>query len=223
MSKIRSLTDLQDRLDKGLSWRLKEVSYVKGSARTATSYAQAALIRAGVPLIYAHWEGFIKEASEAYLTYVSSQNLVYGDLASCFVVFGAKKHVMSIVESRKSAINIEVVEFFRKSTATQANLALSNAVNTESNLSSTVFENIALSLGVALGQYTPYANLIDKVLLDRRNKIAHGEYLDIDWPAFENLIEEVLKLLRMYKTDIENLASTQAFRAEVPQVPQVPA
>jgi hypothetical protein len=219
MSKIRSLPDLQDRLDKGLSWRVKEVSYVKGSARSATSFAQAALIRAGVPLIYAHWEGFIKEASEAYLTYVSSQNLLYRDLASCFVVFGAKKHVTSIIESRRSAVNIEVVEFFRRSATTQANLALSNAVNTESNLSSTVFENIAMSLGIALNQYIPYANLIDKVLLERRNRIAHGEYLDIDWAAFEDLIDEVLKLLRMYKTDIENLASTQAFRVQAPQVP----
>lgn len=146
MSKIRSLSDLQDRLDKGLSWRVKEVSYVKGSARSARSYAQVALIRAGVPLIYAHWEGFVKEASEAYLAYVSSQNLLYRELASCFVVFGAKKHVMSLIDSRRSAVNIEAVEFFRKSAATPANLALSNAVNTESNLSSTVFENIAISL-----------------------------------------------------------------------------
>lgn len=214
MSKVRSLGELQDRLDKGLSWRLKEVSYIKSNTRSATSYAQAALLRAGVPLIYAHWEGFVKEASEAYLAYVASQKLNYGELASCFVVFGAKKHVANLVQSRRSAINIQAVDFFRKSAVIQADLSMSNAVNTESNLSSTVFENIAISIGVSTAPYAAYANLIDKVLLDRRNKIAHGEYLDIDAPAFEHLVEEVLMLLRMYKTDIENLASMQAFRSD---------
>lgn len=213
--KIRSLGELQDSLDKGLSWRLKEVSYISSNTRSAKSFAQAALLRAGVPLIYAHWEGFVKEASEAYLTYVASQKLRYGELASCFVVFGAKKYVASLIDSRRSEVNIEAVEFFRRNTVVQADLSVSNAVNTESNLSSTVFENIAISLGISIAPYQAYANLIDKVLLARRNKIAHGEYLDIDASAFEQLAEEILALLRMYKTDIENLASLQAFRNKV--------
>lgn len=212
MSKIRSLTDLQDRLDKGLSWRIKEVAYIKSNAKSAKSYAQAAYLRAGVPLIYAHWEGFVKEASESYLSYVANQRLRYGELASCFVVFGAKKHVANLVDSRRSAVNIEAVEFIRASEGIQSDLILSNAVNTESNLSSTVFGNIAMSLGVPVDRYTTFANLIDKSLLDRRNKIAHGEYLDIDSQAFESLADEVLDLLRMYKTDIENLASTKAYQ-----------
>lgn len=212
MSKIRSLTDLQDALDKGLSWRMREVAYIKSNAKSAKSYAQAAYLRAGVPLIYAHWEGFVKEASESYLSYVANQKLRYGELASCFVVFGAKKHVANLVHSRQSAVNIEAVEFIRASEGIQSDLVLSNAVNTESNLSSTVFGNIAMSLGVPVDRYTTFANLIDKSLLDRRNKIAHGEYLDIDSQAFESLADEVLDLLRMYKTDIENLASTKAYQ-----------
>ena len=73
------------------------------------------------------------------------------------------------------------------------------------------FENIATSVGVTLTSYSAYANLIDKTLVDRRNKIAHGEYLELDGAAFASLAEDVVKLLRMYKNDIENLASTKAF------------
>jgi hypothetical protein len=213
VSKIRTIGDLQDALDKGLSWRIKEVLYVKGNAISAKSSAQATYLRAGVPLFYAHWEGFVKEASETYLEFVSNQNLRYRELASCFVVFGAKKHLANMINARRSSLNIEVVEFFRTSPEARANLALSNAVNTESNLSSTVFENIALSIGVKTGPYAAFANFIDKSLLDRRNKIAHGEYLDVDSSAFEKLADEVLILLRMYKTDIENLATLKAYCA----------
>lgn len=215
MSKIRSLSDLQDALDRSLAWRLKEIVYVKSNAISAKSYAQAALLRAGVPLIYAHWEGFVKGASEIYLEYVANQHLRYEELASCFVVFAAKKHVTNLVQSKRAAINIEVVDFFRKSNGKPANISLSNAVNTEANLSSIVFQNIATSLGIQTQRYSAYSNLLDQSLLDRRNKIAHGEYLDIDAVAFGNLADEVLNLLRMYKTDIENLASTNAYRIPV--------
>lgn len=212
MSKIRTLSDLQDALDKALAWRLKEIAYVKSNAKSSKSFAQAALLRAGVPLIYAHWEGFVKSASEAYLEYVANQHLRFEELASCFVVFAAKKQVASLIQSKRASVNIEIVEFFRNSGGKQANISLSNGVNTESNLSSVVFENIATSLGISVDRYIAYANLLDKSLLERRNKIAHGEYLDIDAAAFEALADEVLGLLRMYKTDIENKASMNAFR-----------
>lgn len=215
MSKIRTLADLQDALDKALAWRLKEIAYVKSNAKSLKSFSQAALLRAGVPLIYAHWEGFVKGASEAYLEYVANKHLRYEELASCFVVFAAKKHVANLAQSNRATVNIEAVDFFRNSTGKQANISLSGAVNTEANLSSVVFENIATSLGIPIDQYVAYANLLDKSLLERRNKIAHGEYLDIDATAFENLADEVLGLLRMYKTDIENMASMNAFRVAV--------
>ncbi|MRT18823.1 hypothetical protein FYM52_00385 [Comamonas sp. CAH-2] len=215
MSKIRTLSDLQDALDKSLAWRLKEIAYVKSNAMSASSYAQAALLRAGVPLIYAHWEGFVKGASEVYLEYVANQHLRYEELASCFVVFAAKKHLTSLVQSKRAAINIEAVDFFRNNSGKAANISLSNAVDTESNLSSVVFQNIAISLGIQTERYAVYSNFLDKSLLERRNKIAHGEYLDIDAEAFGKLADEVLNLLRMYKTDIENLASTTAYRIRV--------
>lgn len=213
MSKIRGISDLQASLDEALSWRIKEIAYVRSNVRKASSFAQATYVRAGVPLLYAHWEGFIKRASEAYLEYVASQNLTFDQLANCFVVFGVKGHLNNLIDSRKSSATIEAVNFMRTSGAKVANISLSNAINTGSNLSSSVFANIATSVGVDINKYAAYSNLIDESLLNRRNKIAHGEYLDLDADAFDGLIEEVLVLLRQYKNDIENLASTAAYKS----------
>lgn len=182
---------------------------VKGNS----SLGQTTVIRAGVPLLYAHWEGFVKQASQDYLNFVSCQRLNYGDLAACFVVFGAKKHLTSITASRKTSINIEAVDFFRRCASERADLVLSNAIDTKSNLNSDIFENIAMSIGVPVRPYDSYYNLIDVSLLARRNKIAHGEYLDLRVEDFRGLSDDVVKLLRMYKTDVENLASVSAFRA----------
>lgn len=211
MTKLRTLSEFQDALDKSFAWRLREVSYIRTTALGSESFAQVALLRAGLPLLYAHWEGFVKQASEIYIGYVSEQRIPYQQLASCFVVFGAKKHLLHLTQSKSATANIEAVEFLRTSESLASVLALSTSVNTESNLSSIVFENIATSIGVTLAPYSAYANLIDKTLVDRRNKIAHGEFLELDVAAFLSLAEDVTKLLRMYKNDIENLASTKAF------------
>lgn len=212
MSKIKTPSQLQDSLDKGFSWRLKEIADLKVAVKQKTSLAQATLIRAGVPLLYAHWEGFVKQASEDYLNFVSCQRLSYGDLKSCFVVFGAKKHLATITKSQRTSINIEVVDFFRCCATMRADLVLSSAIDTKSNLNSAIFENIALSIGITLSSYDAYYKLIDESLLARRNKIAHGEYLDLDSETFRELADEVINLLRMYKTDIENLAMVGAFK-----------
>lgn len=213
MSKIRGLSDLQASLDEALSWRIKEIAYLRSNAKRTISSAQTTYVRAGVPLLYAHWEGFIKHASEAYLEYVANQNLTFDQLANCFVVFGAKGHLNNLVDSRKSATTIAAVNFMRTSGATIAKISLSNAINTESNLSSNVFANIATSVGVDFRKYAGYSNLIDESLLNRRNKIAHGERLDLSVDTFDGLVEEVLILLRHYKNDIENLASTAAYKS----------
>ncbi len=190
--KIRAISILQDELDKSFAWRVKEISGLKMSVDAkALSLAQVTLIRAGVPLLYAHWEGFVKQASEYYLSYVAHQNLKFGELASCFVVFGAKKHLSNITESGRSHLNITVVDFFRGCAEQRANLSLSNAINTKSNLKSEVFSDIAMSLGVPLEPYSAHFNFIDESLLARRNAIAHGEYLDVDADSFRGLADEV--------------------------------
>jgi MAE_28990/MAE_18760-like HEPN len=213
VSKLRTVQQLQDCLDEGFAWRLKEVADLKVSTRRNTSLAQATLLRAGVPLLYAHWEGFVKQSSQDYLTFVANQRLSYGELSSCFVVFGAKKHLANLVQARRADVNIAAVEFFRTCLVDRADLALSGVVNTEHNLNANVFANIAVSVGVATDPYEPYFNLIDESLVARRNKIAHGEHLDLNANDFRLLADNVINLLRMYKTNLENLASTEAFRA----------
>ncbi|WP_200884660.1 MAE_28990/MAE_18760 family HEPN-like nuclease [Burkholderia pseudomallei] len=206
------MNQLQEFLDQGFSWRLKEIADLKVVVRGSSSLSQATIIRAGVPLVYAHWEGFVKQASQDYLRYVTGQRLSYQELASCFVVFGAKKHLSGIVESRKSAINIAAVDFFRNKLNERADLALSNAIDAKSNLNYEVFQNIAVSIGISTAPYDAYYNFIDESLLKRRNGIAHGEYLDLSGDDFRALADEVIKLLRMYKTDIEILASNSAYK-----------
>ncbi|WP_424628080.1 MAE_28990/MAE_18760 family HEPN-like nuclease [Bradyrhizobium sp. SYSU BS000235] len=212
MSKVRTLTQLQDELDKEISWRRKEIAGLKLSVRGAGALTEATLIRAGITLLYAHWEGFIKNASLLYLNYVNNQGLKYNELKSCFVVFGIKGHLNTLVQSKKTRNNVDAIDFIFSELNKPAKMSLASAIDTEANLSSKVFNNIISSLAFSSAPYEARYNLIDESLVDRRNKIAHGEFLDLNATDWRKLADEILSLMNMYKTEIENSASLAEFK-----------
>lgn len=211
MRDIRTLNQLQAALDKELGWRIKEIGAFQVASKSSNQQAKH-FVRAGVALVYAHWEGFIKSSSEMYLSYVGNRSLTYRDLKSCFALFGLKSKLSTLSESRKSIANISAFEFILERIDEEANMNLSSAINTESNLTSKVFENIAASLDIDPTAYDTKFNLIDESLVKRRNQIAHGEYLDISGKDFSELSKDVIGLMRLYKTDLENAASLESYR-----------
>lgn len=214
MPDIRTLEQLQAALDKEFSWRIKEIGAFNVASKANNQQAKY-FVRAGVALVYAHWEGFIKTSSEMYLSYVGSRHLKYRDLKSCFALFGLKAKLSTLAESRKTSPNISAFEFILDGMDETARMNLSSAINTESNLTSKVFENIASSLDIDPRTYDTKFNLIDESLVKRRNQIAHGEYLDISSKEFGHLSAEVIGLMRLYKTDLENAASLEAYKRHV--------
>ncbi len=214
MKKIRTLNMLQDFLDEEFAWRLKEIVHLKLTIRTTQGPSKNTLIRATVPLLYAHWEGFVKSSSEGYLNFVNCQRLNYNQLASCFIVFGIKSKLSQLIQSKKSNLNIATVDFIIKEFENRAELKTGSAINTKSNLNSEVFENIAVSIGINTSWYKTRYHLMDESLLKRRNEIAHGNYLDLGAEDCINLADEVIAIIRSYKTDIENAATLRQYIRE---------
>lgn len=211
MAKVRTLAELQDELDKEIGWRNKEVrAFIVASKRNSPD--SKFFIRAGVALLYAHWEGFIKMSSELYLDFIHNQRLSYSELKSCFAVFGLKSKLQLLAKSRQSQSNIEAFEFIRDGLVGQANLQLSSAIDTESNLTSAVFKNIALSLGIDSSRYETKFNLIDESLVKRRNMIAHGEYLSLQGRDFGDLVDTVLQMMTDYQADLLNAAALGSYK-----------
>lgn len=215
MTPVRTATQLQDLLDSDFAWRIQEISSMKSAIGKTPSGRNRMLLRAGIMLLYAHWEGLVKNSSQWYLEYVSSQRLNYDQLLPCFIVFGLKKHLNELDESERHLRNVRTVEFLLSELGGRANLRWKGAIDTESNLSSKVFHNIASSIGVDPSPYEIEFNFIDTSLLARRNSIAHGEHVDIAETGYRELSDRVANLLRRYKTDIENSMIQSSYLVKV--------
>ena len=144
MTKIRTIEHLQQLLDDELAWRKKELAVIKSLITARSSYAEIinCHIRSGIALVYAHWEGFIKEAGNAYLTYIASQKLTYLELANNFIAIAAKRLLNDARDSNKMVIYAKVVELFMSGLTDRCNLP--TEIETKSNLSSEVLREIAV-------------------------------------------------------------------------------
>jgi hypothetical protein len=102
--KIRTLEDLNKRLTEDLIWRKKEISDLKSliETRSFSKSKHNAVLRSGVILLYAHWEGYIKTAAKSYLDFVFRQELTYKDLAINFVAVAMKTKFNQATETKNN-------------------------------------------------------------------------------------------------------------------------
>lgn len=210
--KIRTKEELFSNLEDEVAWRNKEISEYNLLVKSSAGSTQKSLIRGGVAISYAHLEGFIKLSSEMYLAYVESRRLKYSDLTDIMIVFAAKKYLRAINDSTSHENNTTALRKLLDSMDDRASFSLQNSIDTESNLKSKVFKNIAYSIGISCEKYEEYYEFIDDTLLKNRNKIAHGEFVAISPAKFDELIRIVLSIIRAYKTDIENAVITEIYK-----------
>lgn len=211
--KLRTAEQLIDRLSGELAWRKKELSEVKSLVKTKkfSPSRHNALIRSGICLLYAHWEGFVKLAATSYLEYVRMQRLCYEELASNFLALAMKEKLKEAKETNKPSLYIPVCDFFLNE-LNQRCLLPKDAISTASNLSSEIFREITHTLGIDFSPYSTKSQLIDTRLLKTRNEIAHGEYSIFEEEEYIELHEKVIEMLNIFRTQIENAAINEEYK-----------
>ena len=207
---IRTLEHLSDYLSEDLAWRKKELSSL--NTMIEWNKLNSSKTKGSVNLMYAHWEGFSKNASMAYIEFVSNRQLPFKELKRNFLAIYVKKRFHEASSSKKIHAFNEIVDFFLDDLNSKSNLPKSGVINTRSNLSSEVLREMIKVLGL---DYTPFLtkeNLIDIKLLKRRNSIAHGEYLDLDEEEYEQLFRNIILLMDEFRNQVDNSAYLETYK-----------
>lgn len=205
---------LASRLDRGLAWRKKELTQFKLLADSSPTPENAAILRrAGVTLMYAHWEGYVKDASKLYLEYLGTNALDLGTLKSCFVAIAIRGQISQSGHAKKTSVRTELVELLRSldtPPATMRRIPTRQVISTRSNLKGEVLREITATLGL---DYTPF-ELKETPVINRlvafRNSIAHGAGMPIPEDDYNALHKDIIALLDTYKTLIQDAAYNDA-------------
>lgn len=210
--KIRTQEQLLDYLDQEMAWRKKELSTLRTNVEKSRSKLEATSVRSGIVLLYAHWEGFLKKASEAYLEYVISQKLKYKELSINFIAIAIKQKLQEFEQTNKATVHNQMIGFLLTNGEEQAYINKDNVIKTNSNLNSVVLREMMTAIGLDFSHYQTKSKLIDIQLLNYRNTIAHGQFLEIGLEEFLSLHHEVRTMLDMFKDDITVAANNSYYR-----------
>ncbi len=210
--KPRTTNQLSDLLDNEMSWRRRELVTLRQTVENARDHELPLVLRAGVLLLYAHWEGFVKQTAQYYLEYVAAQRLQYKDLQENFLAHVMHGRIVQFYESKKATFHVEFFKFLRQRMSDTAPLENYCTVNTQANLNSDVFKEIVNTLGLNYKDYELKEKLIDYRLLKNRNEIAHGEASLIDRADFYLLYNEIMAIMEDFRTQIINSAVLNSYK-----------
>ncbi len=212
--KIRSETELNDFLDTELAWRKKELINLRSFVdKQHGKRTDKTMLRCAVVLLYAQWEGFVKEASKAYLYYVFLLERKYLNLNNNFIALSLKKK-LSNLDITSFQLYRNTVDFLLIDANLQNNIEPPNIeieVDTQSNLNPKVLKEIVSKLGFDYSLYEAKEKPIIDKLLEMRNKIAHGNKEDIVYADYLILHEGVFEMINILKNQIDNAVSLKQY------------
>jgi hypothetical protein len=248
--------DFEAEIYRDLSWRKteiqdfnKEIKY-PATDRLITEQVEKAVRKSLILLIYSHWEGFIKRTAKQYLKYIVNQEIPSKKLTENFHVLVIKGHFFSasdqIKQTQKNSLSMELFNRIVKDYAEKMenkfflNIDMnkerdSSIIDTNSNLSSSIYKNIFDCLGIKFypcfelspqksfinsGSFNPNVliQILDKTLIESRNHIAHGNKNDpqtlIDLQKFDVLKDLIFILMDNFVDTILTFAEKKYFLQE---------
>lgn len=215
--KIRTVDQFLDKVSAERVWRIREISSLRAQcyAQDLPEHAAKALRRSFVPIAYAHWEGFVKKVSHYYLELVAMQGLRLEELNSAFMSLYLWRECASSLSRGKAASLVEVCDALLMRGAQQVRLHYKDVISTNSNLDSRTLFDICSTLGLSFTAFETKALFIDARLVGQRNRVAHGENQEILKADIEEMKDEVVLLIDIFRAEIEKAASSSAFKRAV--------
>lgn len=208
--KAYAAADLNTVLDGELVWRRRELTSLVTLIQTVDTVSQRALIRAGIPLLYAHWEGFGKACITRYLEFVSYRSKSFKELKPSFFYLYASGSFKDIATASPSVAIPLLANSYAKIEDKNKD-SFRKKVSTKSNLRADVLNEMLTLCGLDPLPFEPYLEFINAELCDPRNEIAHGAG---GAPALSTFIERrnrAFELMTFLQSTIVNGASNKEY------------
>lgn len=213
---INTIEDLQKYLDDDIAWRKKELTTINFFIKDNSLKDPDLSARLGIVMVYAHWEGFIKNSGNYYVNYLKQLGLNYSDLKENFVALSLRGQFTNCTATNKTTIHCSIVNVLLNEQNTLANLPADGAVITNSNLNFDTLEEILFTLGLDDASWKKDLELkkalIDYTFLKNRNEIAHGVRTKPTIGDYESVYREIVPLLDLIKEKILDAAQKEKFK-----------
>lgn len=216
---MRTVAELQEVLDASLAWRRIELSALKAeversAAKGASSPLARAMARSALAMLYAHWEGFVRDGLRSYVQFLSRRRLKFEELNDglLMTVFASLHRRISSGDDSAAQLLLEAI---RQPGVSRAQIPRNSMVNTRSNLRFEVLCEILDSVGIDPREFDTKAQLIDRSLCEARNEIAHGRERFPSPNDFSDLHDQVMSMMEAVRDRVLEAAQSKSYLAGV--------
>lgn len=201
-----------------LRWREAELAALKTLCAKSSGDSQRAVLRALWAMMYAHYEGFHKFCWDLLLDGVQREGLVRGAVSDTF----AKLSLVSVFKKFRGDTSPDGIwDFVRTQMAIEMGALASfpDKLETQSNLWPNVARDNNLKVNISCGYLDSHETKL-KLIVSRRNEIAHGKKLVVEklseYQEYENSALLVMHELALAVIDCLDKKSYLAFPALPP-------
>ena len=152
---------------------------------------ESTVTRMAIPLLYANWEGYVKEVCQLYMEYIERSGTKNRELKAEMLGYLWSSSIRPLT----GGINFKKKKCERN-------------INTKSNLNFGILENISAYLCFDVSFLIPYRHRLN-ALVNLRNNIAHGSFPStMDYDIFDEYAKSILELMENFENIIiHNLAN----------------
>lgn len=217
--KIKSKEIFLDTIQGERAWRKQELTNLKYLIHQSKDTNNSVLLRSGVLLLYAHWEGYIKKVCESFFCYINFKAYKYSELNSNFTALGMAEIFNGNFSINKYKSYSKLVVFALKESKTEKfKIDIASRIDTKSNLNTEVLVELLCMLGLDSEYFENNRHHIDNRLLKLRNAIAHGERTDnnpdffIGREDFDDLYQRINALTDYFEAIVINHLELESYK-----------
>lgn len=179
-------------------WRIKELKNIKLLFRDIDFNLQNdeynnIYLKMTLPMIYAHWEGYVVESYRLIFEFINRINLSSDEVTYKILTYANNNSYNSLKGKHSFEQKCKFTENFLS--VMKSNIKISGKIDTKSNLKFEVFIALLNIFNIDVSNFNEFKFELDK-LVNIRNSIAHGEnsYI-LSYNDIERYIEFVTKLM----------------------------
>ena len=205
----RVIEEITDNLDR----RRFDITRIR---RVVFSYAgkplEATTIQMGIPMIYAHWEGYVKEVCQVYLEYIEASVSRIRELHPAVLAYLWTPRLTQLSRGlsfkRKKAIAEIALNFMSDPVLFTEK---QKTIDTKSNLNFETLESIAKHLCLNITELQNWKTHLNS-LVHLRNNIAHGARpSSLTSSDFDTYATNALSLMESFEQALINAIETRSF------------
>ncbi|NVK38969.1 MAG: hypothetical protein HWE18_13670 [Gammaproteobacteria bacterium] len=202
--------DLIEEIQEENRWRDGELAIFKQNPQNVDTNLWN---RICLPMIYAHWEGYVVNSLKLLIGHLNSLELSPDEVSTKLVVLGLDKSYSSLSGKQSFKQRIEFTNRFKE--LFQKALKFKKEIDTKSNLNSKVLEELCTIFDFNFDAFKDVKSDIDRVVTFR-NRIAHGENSIIpESEAIEKYILSITAATDALLSEINDFISNENYRLKI--------